>query len=251
MTAIAIIADDEAPLRRYLKRLLASLWPTLEICGDAINGLEALELIQTQQPDIAFLDIQMPGMTGLEVAAQRDNHCRVVFITAYDHYAIQAFEKAAVDYLLKPVTEERLQKTIERLQQQLSEKSSVDFQSLLTQLTREVQQSPKAYLQWLKVALRDEIYMLPVDEVDYFQAADKYTTVVTVEREWLIKTPIKGLETALEPNAFWRIHRSTIVRVAAIARVSRGFQGRYLIELHHHKETLTVSRAYIHRFKQM
>jgi DNA-binding LytR/AlgR family response regulator len=247
--ATAIIVDDEAPLRRYIKRLLARLWPTLEIRAEAVNGLDALELIENQRPDIAFLDIQMPGITGLEVAAQTHNACRIVFITAYDHYAIDAFEKAAVDYLLKPVTEERLQKTIERLQQQLNDKHSTNFQALLTQLTKEVQ-SP-AYLQWLKVALKEDIYMLPVDEVDYFQAANKYTTVVTAEREWLIKTSIKALETALNPNAFWRIHRSTIVRVAAIARVSRGFQGRYLIELHAHKETLTVSRAYSHRFKQM
>jgi len=246
----AIIADDEAPLRNYLKKQLATLWPSLEISGEAINGPQALELLQTKQPDIAFLDIQMPGLTGLEVAAQRDTACRVVFITAYDQYAIQAFENAAIDYLLKPVTEERLQKTIDRLQQHTANQTAVDFEALLTQLTK-AQQPTVSYLQWLKVAHRNEIYLLPVDEVDYFQAADKYTAVVTAEREWLVKTPIKELEAALNPNEFWRIHRSTIVRVGAIARVSKDFQGRYLLQLHNRKETLKVSRAYAHRFKQM
>ncbi|KHD06811.1 hypothetical protein PN36_23550 [Candidatus Thiomargarita nelsonii] len=243
MTITALIADDEAPLLRYLKKQLATLWPNLQICGQANNGLQALELITTKKPDIAFLDIQMPGMTGLEVAAQLNGACRIVFITAYDQYAIQAFENAAIDYLLKPVTQERLQKTIMRLQQQL--KPPVDFEALLLQLA----QPTETYLQWLKVAYQDEIYMLPVSEVDYFQAANKYTTVVTAEKEWLIKTAIKTL--SLNPNEFWRIHRGTIVRVSAIARVSRDFQGRYLLKLHEHQETLIVSRTYAYRFKQM
>ncbi len=244
MTITALIADDEAPLCSYLKKQLATLWPNLQICGQANNGLQALELIRIKKPDLAFLDIKMPGMTGLEVAAQLNGVCRIVFITAYDQYAIQAFENAAIDYLLKPVTQERLQKTIMRLQQQLDNKPPVDFEALLLQLT-------ETYLQWLKVAYQDEIYILPVSEVDYFQAANKYTTIVTAEKEWLIKTAIKTLETSLNPNEFWRIHRGTIVRVSAIARISRDFQGRYLLKLHEHQETLIVSRAYAYRFKQM
>ncbi|RKZ42335.1 MAG: DNA-binding response regulator [Gammaproteobacteria bacterium] len=246
----AIIADDEAPLRNHLRKQLANLWSTLQICGEAINGPQALELIQSKQPDIAFLDIQMPGMTGLEVVAHCNGACRVVFITAYDQYAVQAFENAAVDYLLKPVTQERLQKTVTRLQQQLGEKQ-VDFDTLLLQLTKS-QQSTVSYLQWLKVGYLNEIQMLPVNEVSYFQAGNKYTSVITPEKEWLIKTSIKELETSLHPNYFWRIHRSTIVRVGAIARVSRSFQGRYSLELYEHKKKeLTVSRAYVYRFKQM
>ena len=239
----AIIADDEAPLRHHLKKLLANLWPTLQISGEASNGLQALELIKTA--DIAFLDIEMPGMKGLEVAAKYDGACRIVFITAYDKYAIQAFENAAVDYILKPVSEERLQKTIERLQQKLE--PSVDFETLRLM----IQQPTVSYLQWLKVSHKDEIYLLPVNEVDYFQASNKYTSVVTAEKEWLIKTPIKELETTLNPKYFWRIHRGTIVRLPAIARVTKGFQGRYILQLHEHKEELTVSRAYAHLFKQM
>ena len=240
----AIIADDEAPLRHHLKKLLANLWPTLQISGEATNGLQALELIQTA--DIAFLDIEMPGMSGLEVAAQYEGTCRIVFITAYDQYAIQAFENAAVDYLLKPVTQERLQKTIERLQQ-LNQKAQVDFEAL-----RLMMQPPTvSYLQWLKVAQKDEIYLLPVNEVDYFQASNKYTSVITAEKEWLIKTPIKELETSLNPKDFWRIHRGTIVRLPAIARITKDFQGRYILQLHEHKEELTVSRAYAYLFKQM
>jgi len=246
----AIIADDEAPLCNHLKKQLANLWPTLQICGEAINGPQALELIQSKQPDIAFLDIQMPGLNGLEVAAQRSGACRVVFITAYDQYAIQAFENAAVDYLLKPVTQERLQKTVARLQQQLSEKP-VDFDALLLQFTSNPQPTV-SYLQWLKVAYRNEIQMLPVNEVSYFQADNKYTSIITPEKEWLIKTSIKELEASLPPNEFWRIHRSTIVRVGAIARVSRNFQGRYSLELYEPKDKeLIVSRTYAHRFKQM
>ncbi|MEN8220366.1 MAG: LytTR family DNA-binding domain-containing protein [Pseudomonadota bacterium] len=244
MTITALIADDEAPLRSYLKRQLATLWPNLEICTEASNGLQALELITIKTPDIAFLDIKMPGMTGIEVAAQLNGACHIVFITAYDQYAIQAFENAAIDYLLKPVTQERLQKTIMRLQQQLDNKPSVDYQALQRQTT-------EPHLQWIKVAYQDEIYILPINEIDYFQAANKYTTVVTAEKQWLIKTAIKTLETSLNPNEFWRIHRGTIVRVSAIARVNKDFQGRFLLKLHEHQETLIVSRAYAYRFKQM
>jgi DNA-binding LytR/AlgR family response regulator len=245
----AIIADDEVPLHNHLKKQLATLWPNLKICGEAINGPQALELIQSKQPDIAFLDIQMPGMTGLEVAAQCHGICRVVFVTAYEQYAIQAFENAAVDYLLKPVTQERLQKTVARLQQQLAEKP-VDFDALLLQLTSSPQPTV-SYLQWLKVAYQNEIQMLSVNEVSYFQADNKYTSVITPEKAWLIKTPLKELENTLNPNDFWRIHRSSIVRVGAIARISRDFRGRYLLELYGHKDSLMVSRTYRHRFKQM
>ncbi len=239
----AIIADDEVPLRHHLKKLLANLWPTLQISGEASNGLQALELIPTA--DIAFLDIEMPGINGLEVAAQYDGACRIVFITAYEQYAIQAFENAAVDYILKPISAERLQKTIQRLQQKIEPR--VDYEKLRLM----IQQPAVSYLQWLKVAHQDEIYLLPVNEVDYFQAANKYTSVVTAEKEWLIKTPIKELETSLNPKDFWRIHRGTIVRLSAIARVRRDFQGRYILQLHEHQEELTVSRAYAYQFKQM
>ena len=245
----AIIADDEAPLRMYLRRQLAKVWPELDIRGEAENGPNALRLIQDCTPDIAFLDIKMPGMTGLEVAAQVMGHCHTVFVTAYDHYAVQAFENAAVDYLLKPVSDKRLRKTISRLQTRISVPPP-DISELLEKLSATFR--PKAsHLQWLKVGHGDEVLMLSVDEVDYFQAEDKYTSVVTKDKEWVIRPSIKELETALNPDLFWRIHRGTIVRVDSIARVTREFIGRYQLVLHGHNDPLTVSRTHAYRFKRM
>ena len=249
-TISAIIADDEAPLRAYLKQQLAELWPELMVSGEASDGPQALALIQKTQPDVAFLDIRMPGASGLEVAAQLNHPCHVVFITAYDEYAVQAFDAAAADYLLKPVDLARLSQTVERLQQRLENNNPMDLTTLIQQLSTSIQTTPD-YLQWLQVARQDDVYIVAIDEVDYFQAADKYTAVVTVNQEWLIKTSLKDLETSLDPNLFWRIHRGTIVRVGAIARVSRDFRGRYQLVLHKHSENLTVSRAYNYHFRQM
>lgn len=248
-TPRAIIADDEAPLREHLQRQLARCWPQLRIVGHAENGIEALHMIETQTPDLAFLDIKMPGLTGLEVAARIAPACRVIFITAYDHYAVQAFENAALDYLLKPVTQERLVKSVARLQAQLSA-APVDMSTLLAQLKHALEVRP-SWLQWVKAARGEEVQLLPIDDVDYFQAADKYTSVFTRGHEWIIRTPLKELEDQLDPDKFWRIHRNAIVRVAAIARITRDFQGRCLLQLRERPETLSVSRAYAQRFKQM
>ena len=244
----AIIADDEAPLRVYLKRQLARLWPELSIIGEAVNGEEALYLIHEYHPDIAFLDIRMPGMTGLDVAADIANDCRIVFVTAYDQYAVQAFEQAAVDYLLKPVTEARLQIAIVRLRSQMASKPP-DLSALLQKLSHTLQPAPR-HLQWLKVAQGDEINMLSVGEVDYFRAADKYTSVYTNGKEWLVRTPLKELEVSLDSDQFWRIHRSIIVRVDAISRVTRDLAGRYFVELHGYEQQLHISRSHVHLFKQ-
>ncbi len=245
----AIIADDEAPLREHLQRQLAHCWPQLRIVGVAENGIAALRMIEVEAPELAFLDIKMPGLTGLEVAARMPPACRVVFITAYDHYAVQAFENAALDYLLKPVTQERLAKSVARLQAQLSA-APVDMGALLVKLKNALETRP-SFLQWLKAARGEDVQLLSIDDVDYFQAADKYTSVFTREHEWIIRTPLKELEDQLDPDKFWRIHRNAIVRVAAITRITRDFQGRYLLELREHTETLSVSRAYAQRFKQM
>lgn len=245
----ALIADDEAPLRAYLRGKLEALWPELAICAEAANGEEALALLEEHRPELAFLDIRMPGLSGLDVAARSPGPCRFVFITAYAEYAVTAFERDAVDYLLKPVTDERLEETIARLKRRLAERPP-DLSAVLEAL-RSVTAPPGGKLDWLKVGEGDEIRLIAPEDVLYFQAQDKYTAVVTRDREWIIRTPIKELEERLDARDFWRVHRNTIVRVPAIDRVSRDFRGRYLLSLRGGKEPLVVSRQYAHRFKQM
>jgi DNA-binding LytR/AlgR family response regulator len=250
----AIIADDEKQLRSHLKSMLSKVWPDLIICGEARNGREALGLIEKHRPGIAFLDIRMPGLSGMEVAGKVAGSCWVVFVTAYDQYAIEAFENEAVDYLLKPVTRERLEKTARRLKEQIasSTKPPVGFSEIVSRLIAKVQDmETPGYLQWLKVQQGDGIRLIPVDEVYYFKAADKYTMVITKEGESLIRKPIKDLEDELDPDKFWRIHRGTIVNAGCISSVSRSLTGRSIIRLKDLSETLTVSRSYAHLFKQM
>lgn len=244
----ALIADDEAALRNYLRRQLNRLWPRLSIIAEAANGVEAIEAMKQHEPDIAFLDIRMPGLTGLQVAEQANTDCRIVFVTAFDQYAIEAFDKAAVDYLLKPVTDERLQTTVERLQKRI-DNAPPELTQLLRDLSQQLQPADD-YLQWLKVGRQDEITLLPVDEVDYFHATDKYTSLFSGGKEWVIRTTLKELESKLDPNRFWRIHRSTIVRLEAIARVTRDIAGRYWLELDGYERPLQVSRNYASQFKQ-
>jgi len=250
----AIIADDEKQLRSHLKSMLSKVWPDLIICGEARNGREALELIEKHRPDIAFLDIRMPGLSGMEVAGKVAGSCWVVFVTAYDQYAIEAFENEAIDYLLKPVTRERLEKTARRLKEQIDSytKPPVDFSEIVNKLIVNLQDmETPGYLQWLKVQQRDGIRLIPVDEVYYFKAGDKYTMVITKGGESLIRKPIKDLADELDPDKFWRVHRGTIVNAGCISEVSRSLTGRSVIRLKDLPETLTVSRSYVHLFKQM
>jgi DNA-binding LytR/AlgR family response regulator len=250
----AIIADDEEQLRTYLKSKLAKHWPELIICGEAENGLEALKLIDTCRPAIAFLDIKMPGLSGIEVAQKISANCRVVFITAFDQYAVEAFENEAVDYLLKPVTDKRLEKTIERLKKQISaiSKPPNDFSRTMDRLLAALKDNqPSGYLKWVKVRHGDEVRLISIDEVSYFKAEDKYTVVKTLEGESLIKKSIRQLTEELDPDQFWRIHRGTIINVNRIDKVSRSFAGRLIITLKDLPETLTVSRSYAPLFKQM
>lgn len=245
----AIIVDDEPNLCGLLKRQLATCWPELEVKAEAYNGADALRLINELRPDVAFLDIRMPGMTGLELAGHIGTACHTVFVTAYDQYALQAFENAAVDYLLKPVAPERLCKTVTRLKSRLSS-APPDLSPLLAKLAGQIQPR-KQYLQWLQVSAQNDIELLPVDEVDFFQAADKYTLAVTSSAERIMRKSLKELEDELDPDCFWRIHRNAIVRVAAIARVSRDFRGHLLLHLHRHDTTLPVGRSYSNLFRQM
>ena len=250
----AVIADDEEQLRIHLKSKLADLWPELVICGEAKNGLEALRLIEACRPAVAFLDIKMPGLSGIEVAQKIESGCRVVFITAFDQYAVEAFENEAIDYILKPVTDQRLQKTIKRLKKQISENavSSVDFTRSMERLLASLKEGPAAgFLKWIKVRQGEEVRLIAVDDIFYFKAEDKYTVVKTREGEALIKKTIQQLSEELDPDQFWRIHRGVIVSVKRVGRVSRSLAGNLVIRLKDLPETLTVSRTYAHLFKQM
>jgi len=245
----AIVVDDEPGLVAQLVKALAAHWTDLEVVGTANTGEQALSLADRLHPDVAFLDIQMPGMSGLEVARRLSDRCHVVFVTAYDQYALQAFESAAVDYLLKPVDGERLAGTVERLRSRLASRPP-DLGALLEQLAARLVPAV-GRLQWLKVQQREDVVLVAVDEVDFFQSSDKYTLAVSGEREWVIRTPLKELETQLDPARFWRVHRGAIVRVAAVARVSRDFGGQLTVHLRASLRTVAVSRAYAARFKEM
>ncbi len=250
----AIIADDEEHLREYLKAKLKEAWPELIICGEAENGHQALELIKQNKPEIAFLDIKMPGFSGMEVAKKIADITRVVFITAYDKYAIDAFENGAIDYLLKPVTIERLSNTINRLKMQIKNAStpSVYVAEIIEKILTGVQgDHAQKYLQWIKAQHRDVIRLIPVTDIYYFKSSSKYTSVITKENESLIKKTIKDLEKELDPNIFWRIHRGTIINATYIDKISHSLTGRYIVKLKDIAEILTVSRSYTFHFKQM
>jgi DNA-binding LytR/AlgR family response regulator len=245
----AIVAEDEPILRTQLEGKLAKLWPDLEIIASVEDGAAALEALEDRAPDFMFLDIQMPEMTGVEVARHVGGRSHVVFVTAYDQYAIQAFETGAVDYILKPATDERLAVTIERLKGKLATPPT-DLTGLLARLTERL--APRGErLQWIKATQGQNLRLIPVAEVLFFQSDEKYTRVVTAEAESLIKTSIRELLDGLDPEAFWQIHRSTVVNVKAIAAVTRDFRGQAHVKIKGKEESLVVSRIYSHLFKQM
>lgn len=251
-----LIADDEAPLRAWLRQLLAQIAPTVDIVAEAGDGMTALEQIERLRPDAALLDIRMPGLSGLDVAARITAPCRVVFVTAYDEFALQAFEQAAVDYLLKPVTAERLAKTLQRLQQPPATDATATsalMEQLLAHLAGAAATPPvtAAPLRWLRVGEGDTVRLIDVNEVDHFTAADKYTTVHVGAQTWLIRLSLKELEQQLDPQSFWRIHRACLVRVAAIRAVRRDLMGRTWVELRSGAPALAVSRSHAHRLREM
>jgi len=251
----AVIADDEKQLRIYLRSKLAGLWPELVISGEAENGHQALDLIETRRPGIAFLDIKMPGLSGLEVAQRMTADCIVVFVTAYDEFAIEAFESEAIDYLLKPVTDERLAKTVNRLKKQLATAPASSpghlTETLEHLLVRLKDTKDSGYLKWIKARHGEQVRLVAVDDVYFFKAGDKYTAVKTGDGEYLIKISIRQLSEELDPDQFWRIHRNTIVNLGCVAGVHRTFGGRLLVKLKDLPETLPVSKTYAHLFKQM
>ncbi|MCZ8110837.1 MAG: LytR/AlgR family response regulator transcription factor [Betaproteobacteria bacterium] len=268
----AVIADDERLMREQLRARLAEAWPELEIVAEARNGLEAVELVREHRPEVVFLDIRMPGATGVEAARQiaqlpppdgADDEAllpEIVFITAYDQYAVEAFEQGVADYVLKPAERERLALTVQRIRQRLAARAdgSLDappgphLQALLHQLTARLNpgQAPQ-HLQWIQATVGPSIQMIPVDEVLFFISDEKYTRVQTAQVEALIRKPIKELVDELDPRAFWQIHRSTLVAVKAIAGVTRDFRGRQIVSVRGHGEKLEVSRSYAGLFKGM
>ncbi len=246
MNATAVVAEDEATLRHQLVEQLGQLWPELAIVGEAADGVQALRLLDEHRPDILFLDIQMPGATGLEVARQASGRSRVVFVTAYDEHAVAAFEHGAIDYVLKPISAARLFTTVSRLKERLGSPPA-----RLDGVLAQIAPAQKTCLRWINASVGQNLRLITVDEIHYFQADNKYTRVVTAEAEALIRKPLKELVEELDPNQFWQIHRSTLVNVAMIAGVTRDFRGRMLVKLRKRDETLLVSDSYAHRFRQM
>lgn len=247
-TPTAIIAEDEEPLRSELRAHIEELWPELRIVGVASNGVEALRLFDRHKPDVAFLDVRMPGLTGIDVARQIEGRARVVFITAYDDYAVRAFEHGAVDYLLKPYEVARLAQAIERVRSSLHEEPA-HLGEVLKELARAADRVD--HLRWINASRGADIQLITVDEVVYFQADTKYTRVVTQTGEALIRRSLKDLAEQLDPNQFWTIHRSTIVNADAIAGVTRDMSGALCVKLKSRPEKLRVSDSYKSLFRVM
>lgn len=249
----AIIADDERLMRDQLRLRLQQVWPELEILEEAKNGEEAIQLVEKLKPDLAFLDIRMPAKTGLEAAKEIGTKAHIVFITAYDQYAVEAFDQGAVDYVLKPADTERLAKTVERLKARLNTATEPnDMSNMLAQLAKQLGIAPKPnYLQWIQASIGQELRLIPVEDILFFQSDEKYTRVQTATYEALIRKPVRDLAEELDPHLFWQIHRSTLVNSKAISGVVRDMRGRHLVQIKGLTEKLEVSRSFVHLFKQM
>jgi DNA-binding LytR/AlgR family response regulator len=251
----ALIADDEPQLARHLAEQLRTLWPELEIVAMARNGLEAAEGITALQPDLAFLDIQMPGLTGLEVAQGIEGQTQVIFVTAYDQHAVQAFEAEALDYLLKPVSQERLARTVERVRRALSS-GPPEAGAEMARALRQLQSPPQpagnsARLRWVRASQGDTTLQIPLDQVILFHADDKYTMVHTAQGEHLIRTPISDLLAQVDNEQFVQVHRATLINMAHLHSCRRDEASRLWLTLRGNAREWPVSRAYVHLFKAM
>ena len=243
----AIIADDEPLLRAGLRAALAQAWPELHVAAEAANGAQAVHAVRELRPDIAFLDIEMPLMNGLEAAREIGGACHVVFVTAYDRYAVEAFERGAVDYVLKPAEQARLAETVARLKARIATPAP-PLQQIVDELARRV--APGAgKLQWLQASLGNNIKLINVDDILYFQSDTKYTRLVARDGEALVRKTLRELCAELDPRHFWQVHRGTIVNIRAIASVSMDEIGRREITLRDRPEKLEVSRTFAHLFK--
>lgn len=248
----AILADDEPLLRQHLREKLNVLWPELEIIGEASNGNEAAKLVQDLKPTIAFLDIKMPGQSGIEVAQGIESDTRVVFVTAFDQYAVQAFESEAVDYVLKPVSNERLTQTVNRVRTALLQSQPApEIAQLLKLLSQQRAAQASSALRWIRANRGDTTYQISVDEVSHFQSDDKYTVVNTANGEHLITKPLSELVQELDGEQFWQVHRGTVVNVRFVVSSKRDGEGRMSLQLRGVARPITVSRAYQHLFRQM
>lgn len=250
----ALIADDEPLLRERLASHLARLWPELRVLAQARNGREAVELFEVHQPQVVFLDVQMPGLNGVEVARAIHRRALVVFITAFDHYAVQAFEHGAIDYLVKPFDEPRLADTVARLRQRLADAlPPADTAALLDRIAADLRQrvQPRAWLQWIKASVGSNVRLIPVEQVIYLRSDEKYTLVVWAEGEALIRRTIRELADELDPEVFAQVHRSAIVNLRHVSQVQRGLNETAEVQLRGRSETLPVSRGYLHLFRQM
>lgn len=248
----AIIADDERLMREQLRLRLGEAWPELQIVGEAKNGDEAVQLVADERPDLAFLDIQMPGRTGIEAARDIGAACHVVFVTAFSEFAIEAFEQGAVDYILKPAETERLARTVARLKERVGA-APRDLEGLLRQISTRLHAdgARPGHLQWIQASMGQQLRLIPVAEVLFFTSDEKYTRVQTEGFEALIRKPIKELVEELDPEQFWQIHRATIVNIKKVAGVVRDFRGRQLVQFTNCQEKQEISRNYTHLFKQM
>ncbi|MDO8988689.1 MAG: LytTR family DNA-binding domain-containing protein [Sideroxyarcus sp.] len=244
----AIIADDEQHLAEDLRRRLAQLWPELQIAAVLHDGMAAAQALQELKPDIAFLDIRMPGQSGLDAARAAAADCRLVFVTAFDDHAVQAFEQAAVDYLLKPVSDERLERCVERLKQRSMFAPDALLARLQQLLATPARPEP---LHWLRIQVGQSVRMVAVEEVCYFQSADKYTTVLTRDAELLLRTPLKELIEQLDAEQFWQVHRGTIVNAKQVVSAHHDLLGKVTLTLRDRPEKVAVSRSYAHLFRQM
>ncbi len=245
----ALIAEDEPLMRDRLLAALKETWPELEVTGIAKNGVEALELWRKLRPDVAFLDIRMPGKTGLEVAAEIGDAAHLVFITAYDEYAVKAFESGAADYLLKPVEIDRLAAAVARVKKRLNAVPA-DLTGLLGQLLNQGAKAGASKLKWIRASLGNHTKLINVEEVLFFQSDTKYTRIVLKDSEALVRTPLKELIEGLDEEVFWQVHRGVIINAHAIDRAVREGPEKLVVHIKGHKEKLPVSRQYFHLFKQ-
>lgn len=254
----ALIADDEPLLREHLAAHLARQWPELQLVGEARNGREAVELFDRLRPDVVFLDVHMPGISGVDAARAIGPLAHIVFVTAYEQYAVQAFEHGAIDYVVKPLDEARLAATVARLQQRQADRAArrsddAQLDAALNELARRLSRHPKGLprLQWIRASVGTTVKLIPVDEVAYLRSDEKYTLVVWSGGEALIRKPIRELVDELDPEQFLQVHRSAIVNLRQVSQVTRGANETAEVHLRGRSETLPVSRSYLHLFRQM
>jgi len=255
-TITALIADDEPLLRERLRSLLAKLWPELEVVAEARNGREAVEMFDIHLPQVVFLDVHMPGLSGIDAARSIARRAQIVFVTAFEQYAVKAFEQGAVDYLVKPFDEQRLADTVERLRDRLAAQTPAAtplLDEVIEQLSGELRQrgAARSHLQWIKASVGSSVKLIPVEQVAYMRADEKYTLVVWEGGEALIRKTIRELADELDPERFAQVHRSVIVNLHEVSQVNRGPNETAEIALKGRKEMLPVSRSFVHVFRQM